>query len=122
MRNGTKIGECLVDSGQIMIIDPCYVDDGLDYNEVMKVTLGEKGYGAFEGGIVTGTLWGDGAYPVYAEFEGNRISSLTIYFDDQTEEEEDESNFCEKCGTEIDVWDTYCGSCEEEIEKEEIDE
>ena len=88
MYSGTKVGECSVDSGQIMIIDPCYVDDGLDYNKVMQITLSDKGYGEFEGGFVTGTLWGDGTYPVYAEFEGNRISSLTIMFDDQTEKEE----------------------------------
>lgn len=85
-----KVGECSVDSGQIMIIDPCYVDEGLDYKEVCKISLSNKGYGEFEGGFVTTTLWGDGTYPVYAEFEGDRISSLTIMFDDKPEEEEDE--------------------------------
>jgi len=120
MREGTKIGECLVDSGQIMIIDPCYVDDGLDYQELIKITLDEKGYGAFEGGVVTRTLWGDGTYPVHAEFEGNRVSSLTIYFDDAPEEEEDEyENFCEKCGKDIDVWDSLCNDCDEEEEDDE---
>ena len=111
-----KVGEVGVDSGQIMIVDPCYVDDGLDYNASCKITLSKDGYGVnSEGGFVTGTLFGDGTYPIYAEFENGRISSLTIRFDDETEvEEEEEIDYCEKCGTEIESWTTLCVDCEEE--------
>ena len=92
MTEGTLIGHCGVDSGQIMLIDPCYVFkdhfDGGDtptggpYDEACRVTLAE-GAGQIQNGlaVVTSTYIGDGNYPVYADMEGKRVKSVTIVFD-----------------------------------------
>ena len=92
MTEGTLIGHCGVDSGQIMLIDPCYVfkDDfdggdtptGGSYDEACRVTLAE-GAGQIQNGlgVVTRTYIGDGNYPVYADMEGKRVKSVTIVFD-----------------------------------------
>ena len=112
MNNGTLIGHCGVDSGQIMLIDPCYVlkDDffpntdptGGPYDEACRITL-DRGAGQHSlGGVVTSTMWGDGNYPVYAEMEGNRVKSVTIVFDDDGWGEEDD--YCNDCCEEVD----YC--------------
>jgi len=87
-----KVGSFGVDSGQFMIIDPCYVWDddfnmdgkptGKPYDAACRLTL-DKGYGELEGGFVAGTLYGDGEYDVYAEVSDNgRIVRLTIEFGD----------------------------------------
>lgn len=98
------IGHCGVDSGQILLIDPCYVWDddfalgdkptGLPYDKACRVTCeSDDGAGEVEGGVVTRTAWGDGRYPVYAQMSGNTILSVTIYFDDDPNEEP----LCEDC-------------------------
>jgi len=101
------LGHCGVDSGQILLIDPCYVwDDNFDYlkeptgkpyDTACRITL-DKHYGEVEGGVVTSTLWGDGRYPVYGHVIDGRVDSVTIYFDidpnvpdDDDEEDEDDS-------------------------------
>jgi hypothetical protein len=33
-----SLGGCAVDSGQLIIVDPCYVKDGLDYEGVCNVS------------------------------------------------------------------------------------
>lgn len=90
MPNGKLVGYCGVDSGQIMLVDPCYVlkDDftpnseptGGEYDEACRITL-EKGAGQHSLGVVTSTMYGDGEYPVYADMVGNRCRSITIIFD-----------------------------------------
>lgn len=95
------IGSVGVDSGQVMIVDPCYVleDDfqpdseptGLPYDECCRITLGEEGAGltSFEG-VVSSTAYGDGCYPVYATIGSDgRILSLEILFDDFEEDDEE---------------------------------
>jgi len=95
------VGHVGVDSGQIMIVDPCYVLDddfepggkatGGKYDAVCRMTLGKKGYGEVADGFATGTLYGDGTYPIIAELNSaGRIVRLTIDFDDQGWDEEDE--------------------------------
>ena len=84
------IGYCGVDSGQILLIDPCYVwsDDfipggeptGGDYDAACRITLSDQKAGEVAGGVVTSTTWGDGLYPVTAKFDGKRIVSVTIDF------------------------------------------
>lgn len=94
MHNTTQIrvGNFLVDSGQVMVIDPCYVfeDDyaphkpptGGDYDAACRITLSKKGYGSIKGGFVTSTLHGDGNYPIYAEVDHRgRIIRMVIDFD-----------------------------------------
>lgn len=87
-----RVGSIGVDSGQIMIVDPCYVLDddyrpelnptGGKYDEVCRATIdrnhGETSFGAF----ATSTLHGDGVYPVVADLdEHGRIIRLTISFE-----------------------------------------
>lgn len=87
------LGSASVDSGQLMIVDPCYVIEGLDYDAVNAATSrvwavadgrmesfapGEVNLGAaFPSGL------GDGLYPVYAKVEeikgwGHRIVGVWI--------------------------------------------
>ena len=79
-----KIGSISVDSGQVMITDPCYVlGDGGDYDKVCKVTLSKERAGGVDVGtgdaVVSGTAYGDGTYPVYANYDKHGvITSLTV--------------------------------------------
>lgn len=113
---GTRIGEVYVDSGQIMLIDPCYVLDddynpggdptGGPYDQVCRLTTGSLRYGQFNGGVATATYAGDGCYPVYADLDSDgQVMSVTIVFHDPNEDAED-------------LWDDE----EEEEDDEEEDE
>jgi hypothetical protein len=101
IQNGViKIGSCPVDSGQIMLVDPCYLDDfnsddynfqqynlekhgtPFSYSGVCNVTLQSPAQGGQVGcSVATASGWGDGNYPVFATIEDGRVSSVTIYFD-----------------------------------------
>lgn len=100
------IGEVAVDSGQLMITDPCYVDSewqeepygsgaiaerdhnaafNYSYDGACRSTTGEEGHGqlAFTrghtgAGVAFGTAWGDGFYPVYAEKHDGRIVRVYV--------------------------------------------
>lgn len=103
MTDGTLVGHCPVDSGQIMLIDPCYVfkDDflpksdatGGPYDEACRITLAMGAGEHTLGGVITSTYMGDGNYPVYADMEGNRVKSVTIVFDDGNDWEDDEDEW-----------------------------
>jgi len=124
----TLIGQVAVDSGQIMIIDPCYINADfakefdpdtknqesssyeMNYDGCCNATLSNKGYGPLGNeyvndlAIACGTLYGDGVYPVYAEMKDGRVKSLTIDFDDAPE-----ADACGCCGEELE----YDCSCDE---------
>ena len=116
------IGYCGVDSGQILLIDPCYVWDdqfnadgeptGGDYDTACRITLGKDRAGEVAGGVVTSTLHGDGSYPVIAECDASgRILRITIDFDpaDPTEDT------CWNCGEDT----RWCdGDCEDDEDDE----
>ena len=99
------LGKFGVDSGQVLIIDPCYVDSewkqnskkgtGLDdgtYGDCCRLTLSKKQGGVLKYkmghkglGVVSSTGYGDGEYPVYAIISdegkfGKRIKELRIIF------------------------------------------
>ena len=101
----TKIGSFGVDSGTVMICDPCYVlgnpsphikyprSFGIDwdgeYGFVAMNLIDEDGkhretsevYGQMA--VISGTGYGDGVYPVYARSDENgRIVELRILFGD----------------------------------------
>ena len=97
------VGHVSVDSGQIMVIDPCYVLDGMhdhapkhdpkahkqcEYGHPCEVTLSDKRHGEFMAkgfatAIASSSGYGDGNYPVYAvKNEDGRVVELTIYFDE----------------------------------------
>ena len=100
MEGFTKIGSFGVDSGTVMIGDPCYVLDGEgkyplsfghDWDEFVGMNLlDESGkvpywphtkelHGAM--GVVSSTGYGDGVYPVYARMAEGRIMEIRILFD-----------------------------------------
>lgn len=116
MKTTTKklVGYVGVDSGQVMITDPCYLGkfkapedcDGDLFNEENKgkysysgacvATLSEDQAGQLDEGV-TGVAvssgYGDGSYPVYVEYSdegewGVRIKSVTVeFFGDEDEQE-----------------------------------
>lgn len=94
-RNCTRhIGNIGVDAGLVWIGDPCYVlpsdrDEpvGKDWQQFCEQLKGKQ-YHSFdyraghEGvGIACNTGYGDGVYPVYAQFnDDGRVSSVQITF------------------------------------------
>lgn len=106
-----KLGTFGVDSGQVMIVDPCYLnrwkDDGFHAPDGPAKPTGEFSYdgacrqtlydprmgGVLEEGlaVVASTGYGDGSYDVYALYKDGRIMGLYIDFEqnpDGTGEEE----------------------------------
>jgi hypothetical protein len=82
------IGDVAVECGRVVVVDPCYlrkwkagefypeVEQALNsYDEAMKLTEGEPGYGRiFDGsGIVVAVASGDGEYPVYGYFNEDGV-------------------------------------------------
>jgi hypothetical protein len=102
------IGYFGVDSGQIIIGDPCYLDQFIteelfsadlpqpypySYNGACSATCSKKGAGVLANGnaIAVSTGYGDGSYPVYIERDHNgRIIEITISFDGSHETDEDD--------------------------------
>jgi hypothetical protein len=82
------LGHVSVDSGTISIGDPCYiVGEDYEWKDVCDKFFpdendrrGENSI-EFAGHIMASTLYGDGTYPVYAEYQDGRISGLRIDFD-----------------------------------------
>ena len=75
-----KVGTVAVDSGHVVIVDPCRVDE---VEERFDGSL-EGQLGQFVVGSQTGL--GDGRYPVFAEVMnhpelGKRVTALHIHFD-----------------------------------------
>lgn len=89
-----KVGTICVDSGQVMLIDPCYIKEGFDnspsdkpglnYAGACKTTLTKEGFGEFGGdsmAFATRTAYGDGVYPVYIKRdEDGTILEMKIKF------------------------------------------
>jgi hypothetical protein len=140
------IGHVAVDSGQIMIGDPCYLADwkGHDFGDnnpgeysyagACTATLSEQGYGELNfamghpgAAVACGTRWGDGTYPVTAEFDSDgRVISLTIDFDWSTDDEDETEvmDECERCGLEVEMGTLeggYCEPCAEMYAQNEMD-
>jgi hypothetical protein len=99
------IGEVGVDSGLLMVTDPCYIDDewqkepvklsdevngddavfSYSYNGAGNAALRGSGHGQLAyklghagAGVVFQTAWGDGGYPVYAEKHDGRIVRVYV--------------------------------------------
>ena len=119
------IGHIGVDSGQMMLCDPCYIDSiwekksTKDFNNLSafegefnylgacQSTISDKSSGILRNGVgaVCSTGWGDGSYPVYVTYEGDRISEMRIVF--MSDEEEVDDDICDQCNASED----YC-ECE----------
>ena len=95
----THIGNFAVDSGQAMVGDPCYLDEWdtnkndewnlegkigqYSYQGASATTLSEQSAGelGMATAVVFSTGYGDGLYPVYAEYnEDGRIAKVVIDF------------------------------------------
>lgn len=93
------LGKINVDSGQILICDPCYIDGswkhskvgkgnygGGHYEKCCKATLSKKMSGevlisGIAGiGVASSTGYGDGSYSVEATIENDSIKEITIKF------------------------------------------
>ena len=98
-----KVGGVSVDSGQVIIVDPCYIMDGeydeapvhdpkdhkvASYGHPCKVTLSDERCGEFPvkgyaTAVASSSGYGDGHYPVYGDMdEDGRVVALHIYFDE----------------------------------------
>ena len=87
------IGHADVDSGTLMVVDPCYVLDTGDRSEYFRVTdvaLAKTEGGEFIAhgaatGCITTSGFGDGWYPVYVEivdygYSGKRVKRMIVEF------------------------------------------
>lgn len=129
---------CGVDSGQLGVFDAAsYRDDAYAagittpevdfdmgnsqegdawYTKMCKFTLSNDGWGAYDAGVVSGSGWGDGVYPLYvARNDQDQIVAMMITFIDtdleEDEYEDDESDCCLECGVELES-DGSCNYCE----------
>lgn len=90
-----EAGTVPVDSGQVMLIDPCYVNPHFangaddkpgeypDYAGACKASLTKAGCSNFANGLAfcTSTNIGDGEYPVFVQYDSNgRITRVLIEF------------------------------------------
>ena len=60
------LGNVWVDSAEVFITDPCYLD-----RELPKI------------GVLVTPVDGDGVYPVFVRMEGKRVLELRISFEEQ---------------------------------------
>lgn len=86
------IGTVPVDAGCLVLIDPCYLlsasptggsnvdpyDEILDGDALVNDAYQSVGN---DSGIVFSTGYGDGAYPVFARFEGGRVMEVRVVMD-----------------------------------------
>jgi hypothetical protein len=87
------VGHVGVDSGTLMIVDPCYVleDDRTDGEEssvylqaVLPVPKEAFNFARYDGhvdAVISSTLWGDGSYPVFVEYDdaGNALRMIVEF-------------------------------------------
>lgn len=132
-----RIGNVWVDSGQLMLGDPCYLHEWAghefasdrpgeySYAGACTATLSDESAGIiggdsrgrFEGRAAVFTSgYGDGSYPVEATYNGEgRIVSVTVVFDDLSAPVDE----CEVCGDEAEAGTLHSGMCEACLEVEE---
>lgn len=83
------IGECAVDSGQLILVDPSYLAGWREedhYQDVVDATGGSdrggevlvKGVAGY--GVAVETGLGDGSYPVEAIYEDGRVRAVRVRF------------------------------------------
>ena len=136
------IGYVGVDSGQMMVGDPCYLDKWggnkftsfggggvkttptgtYDYDGACTATCSEGSVGILGNGLaaVSPTGFGDGQYGVYVKWSdegewGPRAAAMMVVFIDGEDEDEDTEE-CEQCGTMLSgfVFGSICDDCEAE--------
>ena len=100
MAEWKKVGQCPVDAGMVMLVDPCYVlpnsedsEPKYTYNQLLalceKKGWDEKSYGLpatyGEMGVVVSSGFGDGCYDVFAKIVycgdwGKRVAEVKVVF------------------------------------------
>ncbi len=81
-----QIGVVGVDSGTILLGDPCYwlsnkdwkkevLNPNFDLSREIYYDLGHKGKG-----VLVSSGYGDGSYPVFAKFKDDRVKEVKIKF------------------------------------------
>jgi hypothetical protein len=99
--NFKLVGFTSVDSGTIMIVDPCYVlpyDDDVPsfvYQDTWPATLSPSGAGSFGAvfnglGFATATYYGDGSYPIYADIDPQSLRVRQIIIDFYGSDDDDD--------------------------------
>lgn len=91
-----RLGTVDVDSGQLIVIDPCYVGRLTDdfYEQVCSVNQvglgGQVNYGRASRGLAVTfhSGFGDGTYSVYATISDRRVVKVEIDLDPDDEAEE----------------------------------
>ncbi len=103
------IGHVGVDSGQVMITDPCYLDSWkanefkerstkLDYSYegACNATLGDNGgaeIGSGTQGVASRTAFGDGTYPVFQIIgDDETVEGLFVDFNGLTDPEDEDAS------------------------------
>jgi hypothetical protein len=93
-------GHVAVDSGQMMLCDPCYIkhdfassrDVGVNYESACQATLADGRAGQLGNehcqvlAFVSSSGWGDGVYPVYVKRFGDRVGGLLVEFIEEDSE------------------------------------
>jgi hypothetical protein len=85
---GSIEGYCGVDSGQLMIVDPCYVMTDEQYDELLADDAEYRPIRSVRHhitkntvGVVVRTGYGDGCYPVNIKLNAEgRVMSVTVTF------------------------------------------
>ncbi len=75
------LGHCGVDSGQILMADPCYVEKGINYPNCCEEAHDNAEFGRI--GVKLAGFGGDGTFPVYGKFIDGMLVSATIKFSQQ---------------------------------------
>ena len=126
------IGHCAVDSGQLMITDPCYAEQWLDetrieggewngrltpnadgsfpysYNGACSATLSNAGFGQLQNGLgIAFSTGGDGMFEVLATYENGEIVSITIKIALTEAELEEEAEEARRWEESFSVYDPY---------------
>lgn len=73
-----------VDSGSVVICDPCYADRAGGPDEWIEATSNEISGGPLANalGVISVTHMGDGVYPVFAEYESTKPNRpVGLYID-----------------------------------------
>lgn len=98
--NKKLLGYCGVDSGQLLLTDPCYLngwknnnytddeekDGNYSYNGACHLTCSDDMGGqlinklGIDIAVAFSTGYGDGCYPVYAIYKDNRIQKIEVKF------------------------------------------
>lgn len=101
------IGYVGVDSGQVIVTDPCYLSDwtadefdgteapkNFSYSGACAATLGPNGgaeIGIGTQGVASRTAWGDGVYPVFQIIgKDGFVRGLIVDFDGLTSNDDEE--------------------------------